>query len=143
MSGLIKQCRVCEKPFTTVSLKGTQFEETCPVCHNSKKRTSAEVNIVGKMDRRFLSMETRLDRLEKSQEMIPMIIGAEISTIMMDINGLTGIDLKGMIALALTEAKADISKNNALLIKKFQTKLQQQIVTLNNKIIKIMQEMEG
>lgn len=142
MSGLVKTCKICNKSFTTMSMKRTEFEERCASCYNTKKRTTAEKNIVGKLDRAVMSIETRLDRLEKSQEMIPMIIGAEISTMLMDINGLSGIDLKGMISLEMAKAKEEMLANNLLLLKNNQSKFQSQIMTLNNKIVKLMREME-
>lgn len=142
MSGLTKECKVCGKSFTTMSLKSTEFEERCESCNNTKWRTTAEKNIVGKLDRAVMSIETRLDRLENSQEMIPMLVGAEVSTAMLDINKLTGLNITEIISFEIDKATEKYLATQKQEIKLFKTKLQTQILTLNNKIIKLIQEME-
>lgn len=140
MRGITKECRVCTKPFQTSSIKATTFEESCPACHSSKRRTAAEVNIVGKIDRAVMSIETRLDRLEKSQEMIPMIIGGEVSSAMLDLNSLTGVDIGELISNEIDAATLRFQKKQMKEVKAFKTKIQAQIITLNNKIIKLLKE---
>tara|TARA_R110000751_G_scaffold3149_5_gene16038 strand:- start:1595 stop:2026 length:432 start_codon:yes stop_codon:yes gene_type:complete len=142
MSGYVKECIVCKRTFTTISIKGSMYELTCTACHTAKKRTAGEKNVFIKMNNAVLSIETRLDKLEASQEMIPMVIGAEVSSAMLDLNSLTGLDIKGLITaeLRITQEALIASQQKTMVL--YQKKLQAQIVTLNNKIIKIIQEMK-
>ena len=142
MSGVTKICKSCDKSFNTHSIKATRFEEYCPSCYQSKKRTIAEVNIVGKIDRAVMSIETRLDKLEASQEAIPMLVGAEVSSAMLDINSLTGVDIGELISNEIDSATDRFRKRQLKENKDFKDRLQAQIITLNNKIIKLIQEME-
>ena len=59
-----------------------------------------------------------------------------------DINGLAGLDIKGMIKTELEDAKADLLKYQNAQFKSFRLKIQGQIVTVNNKIVKLMREMQ-
>ena len=142
MSGITKTCIICKNPFNTRSLTShanTQ-ENWCQHCYQNKKRTSVQSDFINKVNNVIMSVEDRLDKLEKSQEMIPMIIGAELSNAMLDINGITGLDLEGLIKNTVNAAKDEMLKHQAKEVKAFKKKLQGQIVTLNNKIIKLMQE---
>ena len=142
MSGVTKICKSCSRPFNTQSIKATQFEEYCQGCFQSKKRTIAEVNIVGKIDRAVMSIETRLDKLEASQDSIPMLVGAEVSSAMLDINSLTGVDIGELISNEIDNATTRFRNKQLKENKDFKDRLQAQIITLNNKIIKLIQEME-
>ena len=118
------------------------YELTCTACHTAKKRTAGEKNVFIKMNNAVLSIETRLDKLEASQEMIPMVIGAEVSSAMLDLNSLTGLDIKGLITAELRTTQEALIASQQKTMVLYQKKLQAQIVTLNNKIIKIIQEMK-
>ena len=142
MSGVTKICKSCDKSFNTHSIKATRFEEYCPSCYQSKKRTIAEVNIVGKIDRAVMSIETRLDKLEASQDSIPMLVGAEVSSAMLDINSLTGVDIGELISNEIDNATTRFRDKQLKENKDFKDRLQAQIITLNNKIIKLIKEMD-
>ena len=77
MTGIIKECNVCGKPFTTNSIKTSTQIHSCVDCWGKHKQSALTKNLTDKMHRAVMSIETRLDRLEESQTMIPMIIGAE------------------------------------------------------------------
>mgnify|MGYP003649920707 FL=1 len=89
-----------------------------------------------------MSIETRLDKLEASQEAIPMLVGAEVSSAMLDINSLTGVDIGELISNEIDSATDRFRKRQLKENKDFKDRLQAQIITLNNKIIKLIQEME-
>ena len=110
--GVEKTCKVCKEQFTTTSFKSATTINMC---------------------------DTRLSKLEKAIEMIPMLIGAEISNVLSE---LTKVDVIRSIKKELFDAldKEQDKKKRAL--KRFEDKLQQQIVTLNNKIINIIKEMD-
>lgn len=144
--GVEKTCKVCKEQFTTTSFKSATAINLCDKCYGSKKRTQAELNIVASFNNKIVAVETRLSKLEKAIEMIPILIGAEIS------NALTNITEAEMLStikkgIQLEHNKRDKkmkSEHNKRIkeIDNFKVKLQKQIVTLNNKIINIIKEME-
>lgn len=140
MSGVTKICKSCERPFNTQSIKATKFEEYCQNCFQSKKRTTAEVNIVGKLDRAVMSIEKRLDSLEASQDVIPMLVGAEVSTAMLDVNKMSGLNISELISNEIDAATIRFMNKQNKEVKDFKTKIQAQVITLNNKIIKLLKE---
>ena len=144
--GVEKTCKVCKEQFTTTSFKSATTINMCDKCYGAKKRTQAELNIVASFNNKIVAVETRLSKLEKAIEMIPILIGAEIS------NALTNITEAEMLStikkgIQLEHNKRDKkmkSEHNKRIkeIDNFKVKLQKQIVTLNNKIINIIKEMD-
>tara|TARA_R110000823_G_scaffold22323_3_gene66910 strand:- start:102 stop:419 length:318 start_codon:yes stop_codon:yes gene_type:complete len=104
-----------------------------------KRRTHVERNISNKFNSAIDSVENRLEKIEQSIETIPMLIGAEVSNALSEF---TTVDILRSIKkdVLTTLDKEQDKKMRAL--KRFEDKLQQQIVTLNNKIINIMKEMD-
>ena len=109
---------------------------------NNFSPSVSRFHIVGKIDRAVMSIETRLDRLEASQDSIPMLVGAEVSSAMLDINSLTGVDIGELISNEIDNATTRFRNKQLKENKDFKDRLQAQIITLNNKIIKLIQEME-
>ena len=111
----------------------------CIKCDNVKRRTHVERNISNKFNSAIDSVENRLEKIEQSIETIPMLIGAEVSNALSEF---TTVDILRSIKkdVLTTLDKEQDKKMRAL--KRFEDKLQQQIVTLNNKIINIMKEMD-
>tara|TARA_R110000803_G_scaffold144073_1_gene210000 strand:+ start:1445 stop:1879 length:435 start_codon:yes stop_codon:yes gene_type:complete len=140
--GIIKDCRVCGKQFSTNSMKVSADIYSCPDCWGKNKQSALTKNLTEKMNRAVMSIETRLDKVEEANRMIPMIVNAELSNSMLSLNGLSGVDIKELITTELAEVKKELVEHQLDSIKIFQKKLQKQVITLNNKIIKIMQEMK-
>jgi anaerobic ribonucleoside-triphosphate reductase len=150
MAGLVKDCSVCERPFTATSLKAGLWETRCSNCEQEKRRTFAERGLAAKIDTTIASVEKRLDQLEQAIEVIPMLVGGEVSNALGNITGEQGLaEIKEALTKAV-ELKISELEQNALKAEverdaemyNFKQKLQSQIVTLNNKIINIMREME-
>ena len=139
MAGIVRDCKVCKEPFTTTSLRAAEWEMKCIKCDNVKRRTHVERNISNKFNSAIDSVENRLEKIEQSIETIPMLIGAEVSNALSEF---TTVDILRSIKkdVLTTLDKEQDKKMRAL--KRFEDKLQQQIVTLNNKIINIMKEMD-
>ena len=70
-----------------------------------------------------------------------MLVGAEVSSAMLDINSLTGVDIGELISNEIDNAITRFRNKQLKENKEFKDRLQAQIITLNNKIIKLIQEM--
>ena len=144
--GVEKTCKVCKEQFTTTSFKSASMINMCDKCYGSKKRTQAEINIVTSFNHKIVAVETRLSKLEKAIEMIPMLIGAEVSNALTNVIEAEALStIKKGIQLEYNKKdkkmKSEHNKRNKEL-EQFKEKLQKQIVTINNKIINIMKEMD-
>tara|TARA_R110002012_G_C11633123_1_gene609959 strand:- start:1760 stop:2179 length:420 start_codon:yes stop_codon:yes gene_type:complete len=139
LAGIVRDCKVCKEPFTTTSLKSAAWEMKCIKCDNVKRRTHVERNISNKFNSAVDSIEIRLEKIEQALETIPMIVGAEVSNALSEF---TRADILRSIKKELFDAFDKEQDKKMRALKRFEEKLQQQIVTLNNKIIYIMKEMD-
>lgn len=142
MAGIAKECQMCKNQFITRSWRSASWETKCHHCFTGYKTTQAVSENLDQQNSKMQTVIKRIERIEHLIDSIPMIIGAELSNAMLDINGITGLDLEGLIKTTINDAKDDLLKHQAKEIKVFKKKLQGQIVTLNNKIIKLMQGAE-
>ena len=138
MSGVDKICQRCENSFTTDTIKHAKNIFLCEKCYQQGKRSSAEREMASKWQHSVMSIEDRLTSLENQISMIPMLIGAEINSVLLS----GGLDVESLIQSTLKETANKLELDQIFIQKRFEKKLQKQIVTLNNKIVKLMKEME-
>tara|TARA_R110000803_G_scaffold77208_4_gene142086 strand:- start:486 stop:905 length:420 start_codon:yes stop_codon:yes gene_type:complete len=138
MSGIEKICQRCSVTFTTDNIKYASSVFLCEKCYQQGKRSSAEREMASKWQHSVMSIEDRLTSLENQISMIPMLIGAEINSVLLS----GGLDIKSVIQSTLKETANKLELDQIVIQKRFEKKLQKQIVTLNNKIVKLMKEME-
>ena len=138
MSGVDKICQRCENSFTTDTIKHAHNIFLCDKCYQQGKRSSAEREMASKWQHSVMSIEDRLTSLENQISMIPMLIGAEINSVLLS----GGLDVETLIKSTLKETVDKLELDQIYLQKRFESKLQKQIVTLNNKMIKLMKEMK-
>lgn len=139
MVGMTKECRQCGNNFQTTSMKAATWQNYCHTCFGQKRKTFANRQIQQQQSNIFESLDKRMKELEKKNEHIEMIISAEVA------NALSGISnnelfetVRDSIEQTLSQKMKQIDEEN----KKFREKIQNQLVMLNNKLVKIMQEME-
>ena len=133
-----KICERCEDSFTTDSIKHAASIVLCDKCYQQGKRSSAEREMASKWQHSVMSIEDRLTSLENQISMIPMLIGAEINNVLLS----GGLNMESIIESTVKERVGNVEYDFILLQKLFESKLQKQIVTLNNKLIKVMKEMK-
>jgi len=139
MVGYTKECKICGCNFTTRSAKSARWEFKCMDCHAGRKRTIAENRQQKMVLNAEASLRKDIDKLEAKVSDIDVLISAEISNAMQN---MTDNDLFEKVNQSLN------NRFDSLLLKieeeneKFREKIQRQIMTLNNKIVRIMKEME-
>ena len=139
MSGIEKICRRCEDSFITDSIKHASNIFLCDKCYQQGKRSSAEREMASKWQHSVMAIEDRLTSLENQISMIPMLIGAEINSFLLS----GGFDVQSVIKSTLKEITAATGKLELDMIfiqERFEKKIQEQIVTLNNRIVELMKE---
>ena len=141
MVGISKMCEKCGKMFITRSSRSAAWEKMCYECHSDKKRQRSISNMVDKETRKLDSIENRMLSLEEMvNNHVPSIVSAEIN------NHLGGILSEEITAKLAKDAQDTITDSIQNLIErqiKFEAKIQRQLTTLNNKILKIMNELGG
>lgn len=139
MVGIQKKCTVCEVYFITRSAKSARWENHCSACFASRTKETQMVRFQEREMNVVSSLEDRIIKVEKWMDNIPSIIGAEVSN---NIQTFIGEDLLGAITKTNDEKIAEQFKQLKEAQFAFQEKMQRQIVTLNNKIIKLMKEFD-
>lgn len=139
MVGYTKQCKQCGNNFKTKSAKAGRWQMRCEQCFSEGKRTHYQ----NRNDKMVLNAEASLrkdiNKLEAKVSDIDVLISAEISNVMQNI---TDDNLFEQLNQSMN------NRIDSLLLKieeenqNFREKIQRQIMTLNNKIVKIMKEME-
>lgn len=137
MAGYTKQCRQCGNNFTTKSAKAGRWQTRCDDCFNSGKRTQYENSSQRMVMNAEASLRKDIDKLEAKVSDIDILISAEISNAMLN---MTDNDLFEKVNQSLN------NRFDSLLLKieeeneKFREKIQNQIMILNNKIVRLMKE---
>lgn len=137
MVGYTKQCTQCGNNFKTKSAKAGRWQMRCDQCFSEGRRTHYQ----NRNDKMVLNAEASLrkdiDKLEAKVSDIDVLISAEVSNAMQN---MTDNDLFEKVNQSLN------NRFDSLLLKieeenvKFREKIQRQIMTLNNKIVRIMKE---
>lgn len=139
MAGVQKKCRTCKKIFVTRSANSARWESQCYDCYSTSQKNKQMVKFQERETNIVKSLEDRIIKAEQWMDNIPSIIGAEVNN---NIQAFIGEDLLGAITKTNDEKITELFKELKETQFAFQEKMQRQIVTLNNKIIKLMKEME-
>jgi len=139
MVGYTKQCRQCGNNFKTKSAKAGRWQSRCEECFFEGKRTHYENQRQEMVQNTEASLRKEIDKLAVKVSDIDVLVSAEISNVMQNMadNELFENIIKSMN-----------NRFDSLLLKmeeeneKFREKVQRQILVLNNKLVKIMKEME-
>ena len=148
--GVVKDCKLCNKPFTTRSIKSAVWEKHCYECHTHTKRATHISRTQRKQNNLESSLRDEMKNLTKKVSDIDVLISAEINNAMMNMtdndvferltesvnNRLDSLETK--IQEKLREQITKMEEEN----EKFREKIQNQILVLNNKIVKIMKEIK-
>lgn len=139
MAGVQKNCRTCKKLFMTRSANSARWENQCYECYSTNQKNKQMVRFQERETNIVKSLEDRIIKAEQWMDNIPSIIGAEVNN---NIQTFIGEDLLATITKTNDEKITELFKELKETQFAFQEKMQRQIVTLNNKIIKLMKEME-
>lgn len=139
MAGISKECAQCKGTFQTTSIKAATWQHYCPNCHGARRETAAIRNSKKKQESKFDSLEKRMKEIEDKNVHMDMVISAEISNALSTLsNNELFESVRDNIEQTLAEKMRQIDEQNRL----FREKIQKQLLTMNNKLVKIMQEMK-
>jgi hypothetical protein len=82
--GLVKNCQLCNKQFTTRSIKSAVWEKHCYECHTHTKRATHISRTQRKQNNLEASLRDELKTLTKKVTDIDVLISAEVSNAMMN-----------------------------------------------------------
>lgn len=136
--GVEKACQKCGSIFRTGSIKNASIVFLCDRCYQMKRRSTAEREMASKWQHSVISIEDRLITLENQISMIPMLIGAEINNLLLD----GGESIESIIHLAIEKHHLLFEHHQNIRQEAFESRMQKQMSTLNNKLIGIMKGMK-
>ena len=139
MAGIQKECRTCKVSFITRSSNSARWETQCMDCFSARKKEAQMIRFQERETNVVSNLEDRIIKVEGWMDNIPSIIGAEVNNIM---HNITSEEMINSLQKVFNERLEKAIENMNAQQKAFQEKMQRQIVTLNNKIIKLMKEME-
>ena len=139
MAGIAKECVQCKNTFITRTISSAKWQKYCDTCWAEKRETNAESAIKRQQTHMFESLNFRMQKIEERSQHIDVLISAEISNALASLSNNELFDsVHDAMQKTLDEKIQQIDAEN----KKFKTKIQKQLVMLNNKLVKIMKEME-
>lgn len=114
-------CSICKKDFIPQSLKLVQNSKRlkCDECHYARKAQVSLSSANKKAQTEMMGLERRIDQLEKKNEMLETIVESMVSE---KVNALLG---DALLSTVKQETNLQL------------TRLQNQIIELNNKLIKV------
>ena len=150
MAGMTKECSKCGANFQTTSMKSAMWEHTCHKCHGRRRQMAAERHTLKSHNNLESSLRREMESLALKVSNIDILISAEVSNMMQNMtdndiyvalkttvdNRLNSLETK--MEEKLSEQFAKMEEEN----KKFREKIQKQILILNNKLVRVMQERE-
>ena len=139
MAGIQKQCTTCDEFFMSRTIKSARWEKKCPTCYGKQRQTT----VVAQAQKRQMNMDASvrkdIEKLYAKVSDIDVLISAEVSNALASLSdNQLFAKIHQQMEQTLSEKLKEIKEEND----KFKSKIQNQLVTLNNKIVKIMQEME-
>ena len=139
MSGIAKECLQCKETFITRTISSARWQKYCSTCWSERQQTNAESSIKRQQTHMFESLNLRMQKIEERSQHIDVLISAEISNALASLSNNELFDsVHDAMQKTIDEKIQQIDAEN----KKFRTKIQKQLVVLNNKLVKIMKEME-
>ena len=135
---VLKECVKCKKTFATKTIKSAKWEKFCFECFNERRSTNSIVYMQERSDAKLDAIENRMLKLEeKVNNEISAIIGAEISNYF---NYLIEKDVVDSILKKVMDSISDSMQSFVERQIKFEDKIQNQLIVLNNKIISLMKD---
>lgn len=138
-NGIQKECVMCKGTFVTRTISSASWQKHCDGCQITRKREQHIHRTQSKVDNIEESLRSEIKTLSNKVSDIDMLISAEISNAL---STLTNTDLHDAVMNSMQNQLnihlGMIEDDN----KKFREKMQKQILTINNKLVKIIQEME-
>jgi len=148
--GMTKECSKCGASFQTTSMKSAMWEHTCHRCHGRRRQMAAERHTIRNQNNIESSLRREIESLALKVSNIDILISAEVSNMMQNMtdndiyvalkttvdNRLNSLETK--IEESLSKQIAKMEEEN----EKFREKIQKQILILNNKLVRVMQERE-
>jgi len=147
---IVKECTICKVGFTTRTFKSATWERYCPKCYAEKRSTRAVEKMQKHNDNDMVELRDRVRNVEAHLDNIPAITHAEINNQLLNLSDLDQFDLikQGLtntINQEMLEVGTQMKESIEALHKKqekFEEKIQKQLMTLNNKLIRLLQEMD-
>lgn len=147
---IVKECQMCEKNFTTRTFKSATWERYCPSCYAEKRNTRAVEKLSKHNDNDMTELRDRVSKVEEHLDNIPAITHAEINNQLGNLSELDQFEsIKEGLSIFIEEKvsylESDLNSQLELLKlnqELFQEKLQKQLGILNNKLVRLMREME-
>jgi type I restriction-modification system DNA methylase subunit len=137
--GIQKECSICKNTFVSRTIKSARWERKCPECYGKSKQTTAAEKVQKQHLYNDASMRKDIEKLYAKVSDIDVLISAEISNTLASLSDNQLFDkIHQQMEQTLNEKLKEINEEND----KFKTKIQSQLISLNNKIVKIMQEMK-
>jgi len=145
---IVKECRLCKTSFRTRTFKSATWEQYCPACYAEKRQTRAVEKMQQHNDNDMVELRDRVKNVEKHLDNIPAITHAEINNQLMNLSNLDQFNsvkegLKETVNEYMADLQASINETlQGLMDKqiKFEEKIQRQLMTLNNKLVRLMRE---
>jgi hypothetical protein len=137
--GIQKECKTCKKLFVSRTITSARWETRCSQCYGQRRQTIAAERAQKKHLNNDASIRKDIEKLYAKVSDIDVLISAEISNVLSSLSDNQLFDkIHQQMEQTLNEKLKEIKEEN----NKFKTKIQNQLVSLNNKIVRIMQEME-
>jgi|TARA_R100000482_G_scaffold74997_3_gene28920 predicted nucleotidyltransferase len=138
-NGIQKECIMCKATFVTRTISSASWQKHCEECQITRKREQHIHRTQSRIENLEESLRSEMKTLSHKVSDIDILISAEISNAL---SKLTDNDLyEALMASMQKQIDAFMSQIEAD-NKKFREKMQRQLLTMNNKLVKIMQEME-
>lgn len=138
-NGIQKDCIMCGIVFVTRTIKSAEWQKHCDGCQITRKREQHIHRTQSKIENVEESLRSEIKKLNHKVSDIDVLISAEISNAL---SKFTDTDLHEAVMASMQKQVdtflSEIETDN----KKFREKIQKQLLTMNNKLVKIMQEME-
>lgn len=119
MSGLVKDCKRCKKPFMTWSIKVSESIEFCDTCRNIRREETMTKKKTDKFHNDIIAIEDRMKSIEQHTENMMDNMSSVVNA---EILNLTQERLEGITQQFLNDFKQEVNK----MLKKFEKKMQKQ-----------------
>jgi hypothetical protein len=133
--GITKQCRICKTAFTTRSNSSAVWETKCHSCYTNNRRTHVEARQNQQISNSEASIRKDIKKLEAKVSDIAEVSNQILNASNLDILETINASVNERIDNYLAKAEEENLK--------FREKIQKHIITLNNKIVKLMKEREA
>ena len=145
---ITKECQLCKVNFSTRTFKSATWEKYCPKCYAEKRQTRAVEKMQRHNDNDMVELRDRVRNVEEHLDNIPAITHAEINNQLMNLSDLDQFNsvkegLKETVNEYMADLKVAINESLQDLMDKqikFEEKIQRQLMTLNNKLVRLMRE---